>query len=110
MKCLWLTMLLPLIMAGGLLAQEPVITPQTPVDDGVLHQWLHSGDPRLIAWAATFARRTLNVKIIEAQREKLHATVEALRQKGLLSEGEAAMVVPRLFVTVQCEIQPCPLN
>jgi hypothetical protein len=57
-------MLLLLIMAGGLLAQEPVITPQTPVDDGVLHQWLHSGDPRLIAWAADFARRTHNAKII----------------------------------------------
>jgi hypothetical protein len=64
MKFRWLNMLLLLVMAGGLLAQEPVITPQTPVDDGVFHQWLHSGEPRLIAWAATFARVTHNAKII----------------------------------------------
>jgi len=48
-------------------------------------------------------------EITEAQREKLHATVDALRQRGLLTEREAAMVTPRLIVSVQCEIKPCPL-
>lgn len=50
MQWLWFTPLLLFAMPGALLAQEPLITPETPVDDGVLHQWLHSGDPRLIAW------------------------------------------------------------
>jgi hypothetical protein len=48
-------------------------------------------------------------EITEAQREKLHATVEALRQRGLFTEREAATVAPKLIVTVQCQIAPCPL-
>jgi hypothetical protein len=34
--------LLPSVLAGALFAQEPVITPETRVDYGILHQWLHS--------------------------------------------------------------------
>jgi hypothetical protein len=51
-------------LAGAVQAQQPLITPETPVDSGILHQWLHSGDPRLIAWAADFARRTHDAKIV----------------------------------------------
>jgi hypothetical protein len=82
MKCLWVTPLSLFlfsflsVMAGALSAQEPVITPETPVDDGVLHEWLHSSDPRLIAWAADFARRTHNAQMVAEMPELLqHWTV-----------------------------------
>ncbi len=62
-----------------------------------------------IMWTDKAAYQRRLGEITEAQREKLHATVEALRQRGLLTDGEAAAVSPRLIVTVQCEIDPCPL-
>jgi hypothetical protein len=63
-------------MASALHAQEPLITPETRVDYGMLHQWLHSSDPRLIAWAADFARRTHDAKIVDEMPELLeHWTV-----------------------------------
>ena len=58
------TPLLFLVMVGSLSAQEPKITPETPVSNVILDQWLHSGDPRLIAWAATFAQQTHDAKIV----------------------------------------------
>lgn len=60
----FLLALLSFILAGTIHAQQPLITPQTPVTTEILHQWLHSGDPRLIAWAADFARRTHDAKIV----------------------------------------------
>jgi hypothetical protein len=54
-----------LAATGTLQAQQSlIITTQTPVNTALLHQWLHSGDPRLIAWAADFARRTHDAKIV----------------------------------------------
>lgn len=44
-------------------AQSPEITADTPTDTATLHKWLHSGDPRLIAWAADFARRNHDAQI-----------------------------------------------
>lgn len=62
-----------------------------------------------IVWTDKAAYQRQLGEITEAQREKLHVTVERLRQRGLLTEAEAATVSPRLIVTVQCEIDPCPL-
>jgi hypothetical protein len=62
-----------------------------------------------IVWSDKAAYQRQLGQITEAQREKLHATVDALRQRGLLSESEAETVAPRLIVTVQCEMRPCPL-
>jgi hypothetical protein len=59
------------VMAGALFAQEPRITPETSVNYGILHPWLHSSDPRLIAWAADFARRTHDAKIVAETPELL---------------------------------------
>ena len=81
MRCLWvaplfLFFLFLSVMAGALFAQEPLITPETSVDYGILHQWLHSSDPRLIAWAADFARRTHAANIVAEMPELLeHWTV-----------------------------------
>jgi hypothetical protein len=70
----------------------------------------HPVESFTIVWTNKTAYQKQLGEIIEAQREKLHATVEALRRKGLLSEREAAIVAPRLIVTVHCKIKPCPLN
>lgn len=84
MKCVWVAplflflflLLFTSTIAGALLAQEPLITSRTPIDSSILHQWLHSSDPRLIAWAADFAHRTHDVKIIAEMPELLeHWTV-----------------------------------
>ena len=47
------------LIAGSILhAQQPTpaITHDTPASTEQLLQWLHSGDPRLVAWSATLAR------------------------------------------------------
>jgi hypothetical protein len=63
-----------------------------------------------IVWAGKADYQKQLGEITEAQREKLQGTVAALRQRGLLTEAEAATVVPRLIVSVQCAIEPCPLD
>lgn len=45
---------LRLAVAVGACAQEPVITPDMPVNAATLSQWLHSGNELLMAWAADF--------------------------------------------------------
>ena len=47
--------------------------------------------------------------LVEAEKKKLHATVEALRERGLLNETQGATQDPRLVVTIKCDINPCPL-
>lgn len=62
-----------------------------------------------IIWTDKAAYQRLLGKIIEAHREKLQATAEMLRQRGLLTETEAATMAPTLIVKIQCDIKPCPL-
>jgi hypothetical protein len=64
MRMVFRNVLLLLCMAGPALAQEPQITSEMNVEVGTLHNWLHSGDPRLIAWAGDFARRRHNAEIL----------------------------------------------
>lgn len=63
MKITWYAPLL-LALVGGSQAQEPLVSQDTPVNSTILHQWLHSGDPRLIAWAADFARRNHDEQLL----------------------------------------------
>ena len=49
-------------------------------------------------------------KIVDGQREKLKATVQTLQQRGYLTESAASGLTPKLVVTVECEIDPCPLQ
>jgi hypothetical protein len=44
-------------LAATLHAQQPVVTPETVATTAQLREWLHSGDPRLIAWSATLAAK-----------------------------------------------------
>src|SRR6202034_444789 len=101
MRCLWvaplfLFFLFLSVMAGALFAQEPLITPETSGDYGILHQWLHSSDPRLIAWAADFARRTHAAKIVAEMPELLeHWTVPQV-----FGDDEAQSAQPRAGTAV----------
>ena len=61
-----------------------------------------------VVWTNHASYRDQLGKIIESERLKLYATVESLRRRGLVGADEEAM--PRLVVTIQCEIKPCPLN
>jgi hypothetical protein len=74
MKCLCIGAFLLLVGSSALRAQQPEIAPDTQVDDTTLHQWLRSGDPRLVAWAADFARRTDNSTIIAEMPDVLEHT------------------------------------
>jgi len=47
-------------------------------------------------------------KITESERMKLNGTVESLRQRGFLPESQ--FVMPRLIMTIQCDMKPCPLQ
>ena len=79
-------------MAGALSEQQPVITPDTSVDSGTLHQWLHSGDPRLISWAADFARRRHDAKIIAEMPALLeHWAIPAMMDKESQSSQRRAV-------------------
>ena len=96
MKCSWFTLLLFFAMVGALPAQEPLITPDTPVDSSTLHQWLHSGDPRLIAWAADFARRTHDARIVAEMPAMLeHWTMPPVydRDESQAAQGRAILAV-----------------
>jgi len=64
MKYFCITLLLHVAMASAVPAQQPTITAETSVSSEILHQWLNSGDPRLIGWAADFARRTHDTNTI----------------------------------------------
>jgi hypothetical protein len=63
-----------------------------------------------IVWTDKAAYQHQLGEIIESEREKLHATVEGLHQRGLMTGIEAERFAPRLVVTVRCEITPCLLQ
>jgi hypothetical protein len=84
MKNILLVPLLSLFVAAILTAQAPQQT--TPsvdipysseihVDAPTLHQWLHSGNPRMIAWAADFARCNHEKTIVAEMPEALEQMV-----------------------------------
>lgn len=70
MKRSW-GLLCVLLIVSGLSAQQPVITPETPVDSATLQKWLHSGDPRLITWAADFSRENHDAAVLAEMPEWL---------------------------------------
>jgi hypothetical protein len=88
MKSLWFTPLFLFVLAAELNAQEPLVTPETKVDDVILDQWLHSGDPRLIAWSADFARRNHDKKILAEMPELLEHWIIPSAYRG--DETQAA--------------------
>jgi hypothetical protein len=49
-------------------------------------------------------------EIVETQLDKLQATVDALHSRGVLTEGQTTTAMPKLVVTIQCKIKPCPLD
>lgn len=69
----------------------------------------HPTENESIVWTDQAAYESQLGAIVELHRKQLFATVEALHQRGLLSDDQAASVAPRLVVTVRCLIKPCPL-
>jgi hypothetical protein len=63
-----------------------------------------------IRWTDNDAYQRELGKIVAAEHTELQATIEELRQRGLLTEYETTSVTPRLIVTVQCDISPCPIH
>jgi hypothetical protein len=59
-----ISLLLFFLSLAAAYSQAPRIDPETNVDPAMLHTWLHSGDPRLIAWAADFGRRRHDQKLV----------------------------------------------
>jgi len=109
MKCLRFALLL-LTMTGAVSAQQPLITPETAVDSSILHQWLHSGDPRLITWAADFARRTHDAKIVAEMPELLeHWTIPQAMGDGDSQAAQRRAVTAVLDTLIQENAQvPIP--
>jgi hypothetical protein len=60
-----------------------------------------------IVWAGESDYEQRLGGIVESQREKLRATVSALKQRGYLGDWA---VVPPLSIRVSCMIDPCPLH
>lgn len=88
----WLAWIFLAALPGTLTGQEPLITPDTPVDSASLHQWLASGDPRLVAWAADFAQRRHDAKILAELPEWLvHSSLPLAygRESGPAAQGDA---------------------
>jgi hypothetical protein len=92
------------------------------VDDSTRHQliayWL--GEPssamswqpnvdQTIIWTTQPAYDKERADLVQVEQQKLHDTVEALYERGLLTNEEAATVAPKLTVIVDCQIDPCPL-
>lgn len=76
--------------------QQQVITPETPVNSAMLHQWLESGDPRLIAWAADFAQRTHD----PAALAEMANLIEHWNAPQFSSNGESQAAQRRAAVAV----------
>lgn len=69
----------------------------------------HPVDTFTIVWTNEAAYKNQLAAIIESQRGKLRDTMEKLRQRGFLTEDEARTISPKMVLTIQCDIDPCPL-
>jgi hypothetical protein len=100
-------------MAGALFAQEPLITPDTPVNSGVLHNWLHSGDARLVTWAADFARRTHDANIVAEMPALLdHWTIPRAYEndESQAAQRRAATAVLDALIQENAQVPPSTIN
>src|SRR5215471_19015949 len=100
-----------LLVAGVLVAQEPVITPDTRVDSATLHQWLHSGDPRLTAWAADFTRRNHDSTILAEMPNWLqHAAIPSPNVEDDWQAEQRRAIFAVLDAVIQENVQvPLPV-
>jgi hypothetical protein len=74
--------------------QNPQITADANVDSGMLQTWLKSGDPRLIAWAADFARRRHDADLISEIQASFSDGPQRLLTRSIRSAS--LRVVPSL--------------
>ena len=106
MKVSWCMPLLLVVVAGVIPAQELLITPETPVNSATLHQWLHSGDPRLIAWAADFARRRHDADLVAEMPSLLeHWTMPPLYDRDESQAAQDRAIQAVLDTLIQENVQ-----
>jgi hypothetical protein len=112
-------------------AHDPAITAEMQVDTATLQRWLHSGDPRLVAWAADFARRNHDTQILEEMPSRLeewpiplgfstgelqavsaaHAVLDALIQEDArVPVSTIAAIAPRFPAQAAILISRLPLS
>jgi hypothetical protein len=89
-----------LTAATLLSAQERVITPETPVSSPELQQWLHSSDPRLVAWGAYFAREKDDEQLLAVVLDELKRRVSAYNLGGPSNPDTAPSAVSALLDTL----------
>jgi len=99
MRVLCRVLLLVFTLLGVASAQQVSITPDMPVNSGLLQQWLGSGDARLIAWAADFAGRTEDLTVLA----ELPGLLEKWTAGGGI-DGEARDVVTVLDTLIQQKV------
>jgi hypothetical protein len=101
-KCFWFSQLLVFAWTLALPAQELPITPGSPVSHDTLQTWLHSGDPRLIAWAADFARSRHDEKVVAEMPALLeHWTLPPQLQKDKAQEAQDRAIQAVLDTLIQ---------
>jgi hypothetical protein len=67
-------------------------------------------DTFAIVWATQSAYQRELGRLVDKQRAKMLDTFEQLRERGLLDRNGAGLPDPHVVVTIQCEINPCPLS
>ena len=63
-----------------------------------------------IVWTnqASFERKLGG--LIDEQRAKMKETIARLRERGLLGDEDAYQISPKITVSIECDIDPCPLK
>lgn len=94
-QCLWLLLLFLSAVPCMAAEKKSIITTETPVTSVLLLQWLHSGNPRLVAWASDFARKRHENAVIEEMPKWL----EDYANRSLIVAGSASQSEERRAIT-----------
>ena len=98
----WYALSIPLFLSCALAAQQVDVAPGIPVDAGTLRQWLHSNDPRLVAWAADSARRTHDDILLSAMPAMLeHVTMQPARDGDVSQAAQRRAILGLLDALIQ---------
>lgn len=64
----------------------------------------------VIVWSDQAAYERELGALVNEQRVKMIKTITGLRAKGLLGEEHAYPIEPKITVSIECDIDPCPLK
>ena len=63
-----------------------------------------------IKWAGKAEYQQQLARLIDAERRAIEGTIVSLRKRGLLTDDEAAALKPKIVVTIDCQMKPCPMD